>query len=175
MDAHQDEKKLWWQMSLAEQLNCVCDSLAKLAVRESMHIKAKSAEPRFLPREKAAIVIDNHKLTTDAGPEVRYALGESDVRRFYTAAKKDRGGGLGWSETRFNQVARRHIDACLEGKPDMYGIWVCKQASGVCASRKNMSRIQDTLDNKCPNCGMVERAEHLTRCPSEARTELLEN
>ena len=36
-----------------------------------------------------------------------------------------------------------------------------------------MARIQDILDNKCPNCGDVEKADHFNRCPSEARTELL--
>ena len=111
-------------MSLAEELNCVCDSSAMMAVRESMGIKVSPIVPQFLPREKAAIVIGTHKLTTDAGPEVRYALGESEARRFYTAAKKKRGGGLGWTKTRYNQVAWHHLNACLEGKPDMYGIWV---------------------------------------------------
>lgn len=36
-----------------------------------------------------------------------------------------------------------------------------------------MARIQDLIDNKCPNCGMVEKAEHLNICPSENRTRLL--
>ena len=121
---------------MAEQLNCVCDSLAKMSVRESMGINSGPMIPRSLLQEQAAVVIGSHKLTTDAGPEVRFALGESEARKFYTAAKKKRGGGLGWSETRYSQVAWYHLNICLSDKPDMYGVWLCKQSSGVCASRK---------------------------------------
>jgi hypothetical protein len=55
----------------------------------------------------------------------------------------------------------------------MYGIWFAKQAADVCATRYNMARLQDLIDNKCPNCGQVERALHLNMCPSESRTTLL--
>ena len=34
--------------------------------------------------------------------------------------------------------------------------------------------LQGRLDDKCPNCGLVEKAAHLNICPSEARTKLLE-
>ena len=80
-------------------MNCVCDSLAKLAVRESMAIVSGPLIPKSLPREEEAVVIGNHKLNTDAGPEVRYALGEKDAKKFYTLTKRERGGGIGWSET----------------------------------------------------------------------------
>ena len=36
VDSHQDRHKLWWQLTLEEQLNCVCDKLAKAAVTASM-------------------------------------------------------------------------------------------------------------------------------------------
>ena len=34
--------------------------------------------------------------------------------------------------------------------------------------------MQGQLDDKCPNCGLVEKAEHLNVCPSESRTKLPE-
>ena len=42
--------------------------------------------------------------------------------------------------------------------------------------RSNISRIlsQQDLYNKCPNYGLVEKADHLNRCPSAERTRLLE-
>ena len=33
---HQDRKKLWWNLPLEAQLNCVCDGLAKAAVSRSL-------------------------------------------------------------------------------------------------------------------------------------------
>jgi len=36
-----------------------------------------------------------------------------------------------------------------------------------------MARMNASRENKCPNCGLVERATHLNVCPSVARTRLL--
>ena len=173
VDSHQDKKRFWWQLSLEEQLNCVCDGLAKAAVYRSMAGRAARKGVQLLPREKAAIVVNGTKLTTDSGEEVRYCLGEREAKSFYTAAKKKRGGGLGWSEERYNQVAWIELEQCLKKKPDMYGIWLTKQSADAAATRYNMARLQNLIDNKCPNCGQVERAIHLNMCPSENRTRLL--
>ena len=55
----------------------------------------------------------------------------------------------------------------------MYGVWLTKQASGWCATRVNMARIQDLLDDKCPNYQTTqETASHLNQCPDEGRTQL---
>ena len=105
-------------------------------------------------------------------------MGEAEARRFYTAPLKKRGGGLGWSKERFNQVAWESLYATLEPKPDMYGVWLSKQSSGSCATRYNLAKrsktLQGRLDDKCPNCGLVEKAEHLNVCPSKSRAKLLE-
>ena len=126
----------------------------------------------MLPREKAAVFIEGKKLTSEAGQEIRHCLGRRDARDFYTRAKSK--GGMGWTASRFDQVAWDSLRDCLEGKPDMYRVWLTKQSSGVCATRSNVSRIQQDLCNKCPNCGLVEKAEHLNRCPSAERIRLLE-
>jgi hypothetical protein len=176
VDAHQDRKKLWWQLTLEEQLNCVCDDLAKKAVRRSFATPLPREGPYILPMEKAAVIINGEKLTSDVSKEVRYVLGKADAERFYTATPKARGvpgGGLGWSSDRFHQVAWDSLHDVLERKPDMFQLWLTKQSSGMCATRVHMSRLHDLLDNKCPNCGREERADHLNQCPSEYRTRLI--
>ena len=50
------------------------------------------------------------------------------------------------------------LNSALASKPDMYGIWLSKQASSWCMKRKNMVLLQDGLDDKCPNC---QRASYL--------------
>ena len=155
-----------------EQLNVVCDLLAKSGVDRSLATPLPRRGRQTLPLEKAAVFAHGHKLTTDVSKEVRYCMGEEEARAFYTADKSK--GGLGWSVERFNLVDFKSLDKTLASKPDMYGIWLCKQSAGVCATRYNMARLQDLIDNKCPNCGMIEKAEHLNVCPSEDRTRLLE-
>ena len=173
VSAHQDRKKTWWQLTLQEQFNCVCDGLAKAAVARSMMETVPRKCSYLLPLEKAAIYVDGKKSTSDIAKEVRFCLGEAEARQFYTSARKRKGGGLGWTSHRFNKVDWAALNKTLASKPDMYGIWLSKQSSGCCATRTHMKRLQDNLDNKCPNCGRKEDAAHLMRCPSENRTKLL--
>ena len=171
---HQDRHLLWHQLTLEAQLNVKCDGLAKGAVQR--WLEGGCDVPRglqLLPREKAAVFIDGVKLTTDVAKEVRYCLGEVEARRFYTASLQR--GGLGWTGRRFDLVDWRGLDAMLAGKPDAFSLWLSKQVAGVCATRKNLARIQDLLDDKCPNClEPREDAAHLTICGDAGRQKLFE-
>ncbi len=156
MRAHQDRILPWSMLTLEQQLNVICDELAKGAVSRYLSEGVHHLGPKFLPFEKAAVVLDGVKLTTDVGSEVRYRLGKDNAERFYT---KPRGvirgtnrGGLGWSSDRFHSVAWQALDSALKSKPDMFQLWLSKQCIGICATRQNMARIQDILDDKCPNC-----------------------
>ena len=168
---HQDKRKLWHQLSLAAQLNVRCDEHAKAAVLRSMTAEGtKRRESELLPREKAAVIIDGVKLTEDPAKAVRFALGEVEARRFYTTPLKK---GLGWTVRRFEQVDFRARDAALSGRSEGFGLWLCKQQSGFCATRHQMARIQDLLDDRCPNCLQAgERASHLNVCPDDGRRQL---
>ena len=53
----------------------------------------------------------------------------------------------------------------LKQKPKGFQLWLSKQSIGVCTTQKNTVRIQDILDNCCPNCGKRgEDNKHLNRC-----------
>ena len=97
--AHQNEIKPWSMLTLAEQLNVICDELAKGAVLWYLSdVTQEGRESQLLPLEKAAIVINGEKSTTNVGQ----ALGYKEARRFYTKARTKNGltntGGLRWSE-----------------------------------------------------------------------------
>jgi hypothetical protein len=108
---------------------------------------------------KVAIVIKGEKLTTDAGQEVWYALGQEETRRFYTGAivmnRSTNTGGLGWLQYQFAQVSWKSIDPSLRTKPDMFQIWHAKQCIGICATQSPKARIQDILDSKCPTANKL--------------------
>jgi hypothetical protein len=106
---------------------------------------------------------------------VQCRLGKEEALRFYTRPKKvingRNTGGLGWSNHRFSQVAWDSLDSALRSKLDMFQVWLSKQCIGICATWNNMSRIQDLLDDKCPNCLQPqETRQHLNRCPDRERT-----
>ena len=178
VSGHQDRHKLWWQLSLVEQLNCVCDGLAKAAVTRSLMDATPRTDRYLLSLEHEAVYVGDDKSKTDVSAEVRYCLGEAEARAFYTAPKTTWGRRLGWSEERFDQVEWGKLASTLDQKPDMYGIWLYKQSSGTCATRHYLAKQAKTLagqlDNKCPNCGRAETSKHLNQFPSEYRTKLLE-
>ena len=92
---HQDCHKLWWQLSLIEQLNCVCNGLAKAAVTRSLMDATPRRDKYLLPLEHAAVYVGDAKLTTDVSAEVRHCLEEAEAQAFYTAPKTKKGRGLG--------------------------------------------------------------------------------
>jgi hypothetical protein len=131
--------------------------------------------PQLLPLEKAAVVLDGVKLTTDIGPEVCLQLGKEEAEQFYTEPcniiNGVNRGGLGWSSQQFHAVAWTTIESALKSKPDMFQLWLLKQFIGICTTRRNMARIQDRLDNKCPNCNQPrETSNLLNQCPEAGRT-----
>jgi hypothetical protein len=174
--AHQDRIKPSLMLTLEEQLNVICDKLAKKAVL--WYISDATPEGREvqpLPLEKVAIVVNGEKQTAYVGQEVRYALGHKEAWKFYTRTIKMKGstntGGLGWSEYQFKQVAWKLIDNALQNNPNMFQIWHAKKCIGVCATRSRMARIHHILDSKCPNCKQEqEKSHHLNKCPDHGMT-----
>jgi hypothetical protein len=180
VDSHQDKYKTWRQLSLLEQLNVKVDELAKSAVARSRRPNLPDRGRQLLPLEKIAVFVDNKKMTTDVGKEVRFYLGKEEARSFYTKTRQIvngvNKGGLGWSNERFEAVDWWSLHKVLENKPDMFGLWLSKQQAGVCATRYNIARIQDLLDDKCPNCQLPrERSNHLNHCPDHGRTLLFKD
>jgi hypothetical protein len=118
-------------------------------------------KPGFLLFKKATIVLDGVKLTTDAGVEVQYQLGKEEAERFYTKPcniiQGANRGGLGWSSQQFHSAAWTALDSALKSKPDKFQLWLLKQCIIICATRSNMARIQDLLEDKCPNCMQQKR------------------
>jgi len=176
--AHQDDLKSWRELTLSKQLNVVCNGLANRTVKGYLERDSPTLPTTsLLPLEKAAVFINNEKTTTDVGPNAWYLLGAEEARRFYTSPRVlMRGvnrGGLGWSGEQFNQVAWTALDRALWSKPDMYQLWLSKQCIEICATRRNLARIQDCLDDRCSNCSQgPDRLLHLNRCPDHGLTML---
>jgi hypothetical protein len=108
--AHQDRILPWSMLTLEQQLNVICDSLADKAVAQYLaQGAARDNGPQLLPLKKAAVVLEGVKLTTDIGPEAQLQLGMEEPERFYTKPcniiKGVNRGGLGWSSQRFHAVA----------------------------------------------------------------------
>jgi hypothetical protein len=67
-----DEHFLWSQLSLTQQLNCVCDTLAKQAVTRAIIEGYNDGHAQLLPREDVALIVWGDKVTGDISGPLRF-------------------------------------------------------------------------------------------------------
>jgi hypothetical protein len=58
------------QLTLPQQLNCVCDTLAKCLVTAAIHGGYHNRPTQLLPKEDVALVIWGNKITGDISPHL---------------------------------------------------------------------------------------------------------
>ena len=167
---HMDDYLLWHQLSTVQQMNCVCDSLAKGAITTAIRTGYLDRPTQLLPREDVALIINGNKVTNDISQPLRFHESKKSARKFFTNRKIKR-----WTEECFDEIDWENLDLALKNKPEGYKVWRSKQNSGFCGTRVQVGRYAgDHLpDEKCPNCGQREIAEHLMLCPNRDRTRLL--
>ena len=171
---HMDRYLLWHQLTLEQQLNCVCDGLAKTAVARCIRLGFQHRQAQLLPHEDAAVIVGGKKATSDFAKPIRFDLSKRFARWYLPSFE-------GWTTEQFDEVDWERLDATLEPKADMYKIWLSKQHTGFCGTRVQVAYYSGEKDQDgkplgdlgCPNCGERETAAHLCVCPSEDRTRLL--
>ena len=165
VSAHMDDLIPWTNLSLPEQLNCMCDALAKDALLQGLRSKHKNRR-NILPREHSAVFFHAGKSTSDPASHIRLDLGRERAKLFLVQEKS-------WSPEQFEAVAWTSLHETLLTKPLAFRLWLSKQHSNFCATGVQMKRCKSSDDDRCPSCWRrKERASHLCICPSEARTSL---
>jgi ribonuclease HI len=139
--SHQDECLPWRCLTLEEQLNTTCDTLANSAVTRLLTQPYQQEETFLLPFEQSAVVIDGVKITSNIAPTVRFTLGKVEAQRFYTKAinrvQGSNKGGLGWTPEAFEAVDWDTLARVTKINLEGFQLWLSKQAIGVCATQKN--------------------------------------
>ncbi len=85
-----------------------------------------STEPSLLPFEKAAVAVDNIKITLNIAPAVRSFMGKVEAKKFYTKAinhiNGSNKGGLGWPAETFDSVDWKAIANAISNQPEGFQI-----------------------------------------------------
>ena len=169
VNGHMDRSLLWHQMNLEQQLNCICDNLAKTAVSRSIRFGPRDRGKQLLPREQAAVFVGGSKQTTDFADAVRLEISQDEAKQFLINERD-------WTPSQFDQVDWGRLHNTLQSKPQGYRLWLSKQHSNFTGSRVQTARYANSMDNKCPSCRQCEeRASHLCVCPDEDRTRLFKD
>jgi hypothetical protein len=166
-----DRHLSWLQLTLTQQLNCVCDSLAKQAVTNAIVEGYNADHTQLLPREDVTLIVWGDKITGDISGPLQFHASKAVARKYHTHQRKN----SEWTQEQFEEVDWEHLDLTLKSKADNYKIWRSKQTSGFCRTRVQVGLYSGDkyLDECCPNCGARETDFHLMRCPDKDRTRLL--
>jgi hypothetical protein len=165
VEAHQDDKVKWEELSREAQLNAACDSGAKTMIRKQDITDLPPQKP--FPLEPICMFVEGKKMTSDTGSHIRYAAGLQIARLFFHETSH-------MFTDAFDEIAWPHVHRTLnEEVPRLFQVWACKQVMGISATNKNLSRRhRDGRGDKCPCCTIhVETAEHIMVCPEVGRVE----
>jgi hypothetical protein len=170
---HMDQHLLWSQLNLTQQLNCVCNSLAKQAVTKAIIDGYQEGQAQLLPREDIALIVWGDKVTGNISGPIHFHTSKAVARKYHLHQRKK---GK-WTHEQFKEVNWEHLDLALKSKADNYKTWRWKQTSGFCGTRVQVGLYSGEMypDERYPNCGARETDAHLMRCPDEDRTRLLIN
>ena len=117
-----DQYLKWEQLTLIQQLNCVCDTLALQGYY--------SSQSQLLPKEDVALVIWGNNIIGNISSPLKFHASKEVARQHLGTCTKDK-----WSNDKFNAVDWDHLDLALKNKTDMYKIWRSKRNSGFCGTR----------------------------------------
>jgi hypothetical protein len=130
VEAHQDERMQWEELSRAAQLNAACDAGAKAMLR-SQDITALPRQEVF-PLEPICMFVEDTKMTSDTGAHIRYAAGRQVARLFFH--KTSRMFTDAFDEVDWPQVHR----TLTKEVPRLFQVWACKQVMNIAATNKNL-------------------------------------
>jgi hypothetical protein len=111
-----DKYLLWHQLSLIQQLNCVCNTTAKASVHSALTTGYTSTPTQILSREDISIVFWGNKITSDISQPVQFHASKELARKLLTDTKK-------WPQEWFKEVDWEHLDLAMTSKSDMYKMW----------------------------------------------------
>jgi hypothetical protein len=151
-----------------QQLNCVCDTLAKKAILMAIISGYHDRPTQILPRKDVALVIWGNKVTGNISTLLRFHA--SKARNYLSTRTRDK-----WPNEHFDEVNWEHLKLALKNKADMYKVCRSKQTSGFCGTQVMVGMYSgETLpDERCPNCRRCKMTAHLMLCPDNNSMRLL--
>jgi hypothetical protein len=167
---HMDQCLKREPLTLMQQLNCVCDTLAKKSITTAIIHRYHDRQSQLLPKEDVALVIWGTKITGNILPPLPFHASKEVARKYLATRKKDK-----WSNKGFNVVDCEHLGLALKNKGDLYKMWQSKQHLSFCGTRVQVGHYsgEPLPDKGYPNCGRRETAAHLMLCSDDNRTRLL--
>ncbi len=112
----------------------------------------------YFPNEKIWITLGGRKATRSLRVGLDEFWGQSTAKRFFH--KK----GI-VSSSHFDSIWWCGYGRAMSVYPKIFRTFIRKQVSGLCGCNFKLSLWEETVINKCPQCGCEkETSKHLTQC-----------
>jgi hypothetical protein len=118
MYGHMDQHLSWSQLSITQQLNCICNTLAKRAVTMAIIKGCHEGQAQILSQEDVALIVWGDKVTVDISGPLRFHASKAVARKYYIHQRKK----AKWTHEQFEEVDWEHLDLALKSKADNYRI-----------------------------------------------------
>ncbi len=154
-----DKYLSWNQLSLMQQLICVCNTLAKKAITMAI-IKGYHGRPtQIQPWKYLTLVIWGSKVMGNISTPLRFHANNKLARNFLRTPTWNK-----WPSEQFDKVDWKHLELALKHKALMYKIWQSKQTLGFCGTQDKVGLYSGEAfsDKRCPNCGRRETDSHFS-------------
>ncbi len=124
---------LWYQLTIEQQLNVLCDQLSKGAAARGIHSRLQRRGQQrsylqVLPREDIALFDKGGKHTSNIAKTGRYNEARHEANKLLVCSQK-------WTEEQFEEVKWDWLDAMMENKADMYKVLLSKKHTGHCSTK----------------------------------------
>ena len=160
---HQDDNIEFRRLPLLAQLNVIADQLAKDELLSS--IDTNTFITSEFPHEQIRAYCDGTKIFCSSKELIYTVWGRRVARDFYTGRKI-------MSEEAFDLVNWEATKAASGLFSHGFNSKIAKMVSHFSPTNRVLSRIDSSIENKCPSCGEInESTDHITKCPDPGRTE----
>lgn len=161
---HLDDTTSFHSLTIPQQLNVITDCMAKEAIREAKRMN-KYCLPLY-PNENIRVSIGGRKATSSFRTALYRSWGYQQAKALFHTK------GIICSK-HFHLVYWDGVHQVMHAMPQMYKVWVTKHVSGFCGTNKQLSRMDNSIANKCRCCGRRNEDKlHITRCSNPGRTML---
>jgi hypothetical protein len=163
---HLDEHTQFNQLTMPQQLNVIADKLAKECLLDSINTGTRFG-PTY-PGENIRVWIAGRKVTSSVRSTLYDIWGAATAQRLLHRRKKV-------CNQDYHRVAWGAVGRAMVAYPQMFTLWVTKHVSGFSGTNRHLSRIDDSIVNKCPCCGLTdESTAHITRCSNPGRRKVFQ-
>jgi hypothetical protein len=95
-----DQHLSWLHLSITQQLNCVCNRLAKFAVTISIIDGCHKGQAQILPQEDITLIVWGNKVTGNISSPLHFHASKAVARKYHIQQRKK---GK-WTHEQFEEV-----------------------------------------------------------------------